>query len=407
MKFFGYLAEKWRGDEFLRWATLVVGGSALAFIIAGNIWFSSASIAALTAALLVQGTFHESVKEGLLQLAGVFIGVTLGLFTFNLFGHYGAFSLFFATTGGFIFARITHLKIASAVSMIAPIIVVVGSQNITTFTVEQRLSGILIGGVIALLASYTTRSGNPAGRIAENVSNISARTSSLLLKVSAALSDPKFSSPKAQELVDEAEKNIELLLEAKKDAEDAIAGAKFSPFLSKEDAVKARKRADVALSIATVVDGMTKTLLESTKGSNKSSTSRPALQGEGAEVVPENIGATAALVAAHLSDTKKVDGAQTATSSATRLDSVTAVEVNESYLSAVEVVKNMDETAPLLLSGSLLASSRHIASILTEDDTGKNIGFAVSAGERDLSTPTSVDGEENQNANGSVDDTPA
>ena len=91
---------------------------------------------------------------------------------------------------------------------------------------------------------------------------------------------------------------------------------------------------------------------ESTKGSNKSSTSRPALQGEGAEVVPENIGATAALVAAHLSDTKRWT-VQNRNLSATRLDSVTAVEVNRSYLSAVEVVKNMDETSPLLLSGSL------------------------------------------------------
>lgn len=370
--FFSSLMRRWREDEFLRWAALVVAGSTLAYIVAENVWFSSASIAALTAALLVQGTFHDSVKEGLLQISGVFIGVTLGLFTFALFAHYGAFSLFFATAGGFVFARITHLKISSAVSMIAPIIVVVGSQNITTFTVEQRLSGIVIGGVIALLASYTTRSGNPAERINENVANISERTSQLLLKISSALSDPFFSLEEAETIVCEAKENIVCLIEAKKDAEDAILGAKFSPFLSKDDAERALKRADVALSIATVVESMTKTLLESTKNSADREYPRSALEGSASEVVPENIGATANLLTEQLVNRGTAFKKQ-AVPAIPSPDDETVDEVHESYVSAVSAVKDMDETAPLLLSGSLLASSQHIASILI-DETGKDDG---------------------------------
>ena len=85
----------WR--RFLRWYTLS-SAVALAFIIAGNIWFSSASIAALTVSLLVQGTFSRIGEEGPCNSL-VFLSVSLSDCSLSTFYHYGAFSLFLRYDG--------------------------------------------------------------------------------------------------------------------------------------------------------------------------------------------------------------------------------------------------------------------------------------------------------------------
>ena len=226
----------WRNSLFFRWSGLIVAASAVAYTIASFFDFSSPSIAAFTAALMIQGSVHESVKESLQQVVGVVLGAALGLALMAVLGGLGVVALVIATTSGFIFAAFVKMGIHSAISMTVPIIVIVGGQSLSLYTLEQRASGVAIGIIVALIASFATRSGKPTDRITLELKRVNLTVSETLSEIAEAISAHKVS---AKQVSSWERNNTKLLLDVfqlKEEAETALEGVKYSPFVTKETA---------------------------------------------------------------------------------------------------------------------------------------------------------------------------
>jgi len=334
---------------YFRLATLTTLAGTLAYFIGANLPMVSGVSAAITAIVSVRHTFHDSVKESFFQILGVVIGSTVAFASMRLVG-FNSVVVMLAIFSCFVTARLLKLGEEGAIAIAVTVILVVG-PSVTASTIEQRFFGVLLGASLAMVASYYVRKGSPQDRALMAGIEQSFAMSALLNNIAKALTendgtvDPKTASrwlARAEFISNEID-------EIKSNAESALAGSAWSPAIDYSDAKAVVEQIELTEATASTVVNICRELVL-TSGSSQQ---LPAL--------------LAAALAGVLSATAEVisDQAEIAEDFPADVQHEDLEDWQDQRKKAIAELRNLDETQPLLIGGSILRDAEKITEILS------------------------------------------
>jgi uncharacterized membrane protein YgaE (UPF0421/DUF939 family) len=333
---------------YFRLATLTTIAGTLAYFIGANLPNVSGVTAAITAIVSVRHTFHDSIQDSFQQILGVLIGGTVAFASMQLIG-FNSVVVMLAIFTCFVTARLLKLGEEGAIAIAVTVILVVG-PNVTASTIEQRFFGVLLGASFATFVSYFVRKGSPQDRALKEGIEQSFAMSALLNSIAKTLTendgtvDPKVASrwlAKAEFISNEID-------EIKANAQSALAGSAWSPAIDHAEAKAVVAQIEMTEATAGTVLNICRELVL-TSGSSQQ---LPAL--------------LAAALAGVLSATAEVisDQAEIAEDSPADVQHEDLQDWQIQRTKAIAELRNLDDTQPLLIGGSILRDAEKITEIL-------------------------------------------
>lgn len=340
------------GRPYVRLAVLSAAAAAVAYGIGSMSPHVSAVVAGITALISVRPTFHASVQEALRQVLGVVVGGVFAYVMVELLG-FSIVAIFLAMLVCFAAARVLRIGEEGAAAVGVTVILVLG-PTFNPDAVETRLLGVVVGSLVALVSSFFTRPGTPHGRALSEVVAQEQRCAGLLTSIAASLRTSRgyVGELAARSWLAEAEDVLARTVEIRAAAEDAVEGARWSPMIGREEAAAVLQQVRIAERTAMTAVGMCRDLLAAADDTG------PMPAGLAA-ALSEVLLATAGAITVQ-SEGARVHPAET-------LDSGTGPvgAVARSRREAVAEVREVEDTRPLLLGGSLLRDSQKITDILS------------------------------------------
>ncbi len=335
---------------YLRLAVITSVAGTLGYFIGGNVPRISGTTAAITAIVSVRHTFHESIREGVNQVIGVVIGGTVAFSVMKLTG-FSWTAVLVAILSCFIAARLLKLGEEGAIALAVTVILVVGPY-VSTDTIESRFYGVLLGAALAIIGSYFVRIGSPQSRALKAGIAQAHALARLLDEISKELirNAGRVEPQLAVRWLSESEfisNEVDAALEA---AESALAGSYWSPVISRKEAASIVEQVKLTEATAETVKSICRELLVTSGRTQK----LPELL---ATALSGVLRATAGVIheQAHL-----------AAEQPAALADDDNVDWDRKREDAVERLKSLDETQPLLLGGSILRDAEKITETLSD-----------------------------------------
>lgn len=338
--------------DYTRLALLSASAASLTWLLASQLPWIDATIAALTCLISVKPTFHDTAAEGFRQVLGTMIGAVIG---YGLVTTYGANAalMFGLVLLCFVLARYLKLGSDGAAVMGLTVILVMGPLD-NLHAVETRLAGVVLGAVTALIPSLWVRPGKPHERALQAAIRLGGKSAALLTEISDHLTSHRgrIDTATAADWRDRADATLRSLLAIRTDAEDAVAASRWSPLMDRSSAEDVLEQVTIAISTARTVHTMCVDLVLAS-GENRALPSTVALNLAGvlsatAIAISEQAEAAAVNPAEQLFPTDEV-----------------LQELAEQRDETVDQLRSLDDTQPLLLAGSLLRDAEKIADTIT------------------------------------------
>lgn len=336
--------------------TAVLGSCAtvVAFVIGTITPAISAVVAGITALVCLRPTFHASVQEGVRQVAGVLLGAGVSGFLVHSFG-FTPITFFITIFLGYLLAWVMKLGEEGAVTIGVTVVIVL--VDFTAETVENRLFGVLVGVVCAMVFSYFARPGRPTDRVLDDLFSVSQDLSALLTRIGSDLlkTGGAVSRKSAESWGRRADQQVRRLVGIRASAEDALRGAKWSPWINRDEASVVLRQVMVIRQFALTVNAICRDLADA------------AVSGT---TLPENIATafadslTAAALALEEQATISMD--QPAELLASDSDAMRALKVSRDLV--IQRMRALDDTRPIVLSGSLVQDAEQLGKILSSED---------------------------------------
>lgn len=341
---------------YFRLAVLSSLAATAGFFIGANTPNISGSTAAIMAIVSIRHTFHDSIRESFSQIVGVLIGGTVAYLFIKLIGFNWVIFLI-SVFSCFITARLLRLGEEGAVALGITLILVIGPHTTgdALETLEQRFFGVVLGVSLATVASYFIRRGTPQSR-ALKAGIEQANTMSTLLRtiaVKLALESDSITRDMSRSWLREAKRIVQELVEITANAEGAVAGTGWSPMLDRQETLAVLSQVQKTKITAETVVNICRDLDSSIAAG---------------ETIPESLAAALA-------------GVLTATAHAIHDQADIAEEAPAAPLSedhdgfeaqrknAIDELRHLDETQPLLIGGSILRDAEKINDLLTDNWT--------------------------------------
>ena len=343
-----------QSNDYVRLAffsSIAAGAAFLSGIIAPNI---SSVVAAITALLTTRSAFHESIQEGGRQIAGTIAGAIIGGILLSVFG-FNLLVLFTSIVIAYVLGRILKLGEEGAITIAVTVILVLG-LHLDGDAVESRVLGVITGAAIALLISLFVPYENPQDTALRKAIDYSHQISKLLNDISGALrkraSGLQIPVPLAQKWLTEATEIRGRLETLTREAESIVSGARWSPLLQRNRASEVLEQCRIGSELSVTVEGMCRELLVTEGG-------RP-LTGTAALHLSELFEAAAGAVKT------QAEGAKASPAQSVSMASSPVQDLVHAQHSSRSAVKDLDETAAMVLGGSLVQDGETIKRILTE-----------------------------------------
>jgi hypothetical protein len=337
---------------YLRLAVLTSSAATVAYFVGANSSYISGTTAAITALISVRHTFHDSIRESFTQIIGVLIGGTVAFVAIKLIG-FNSFVVLLAIFTCFIAARLLKLGEEGAIVLGVTLILVLGPRTSSGAldSIEQRFLGVLFGASLAIVVSYFVRRGTPQGRALQAGISQSMALSALLHTISDSLAQEagKLNPALAKNWLAQAERITEEIELIKVNAESAVEGARGSPVIDRREATAILNQIKMTETTAATVVNICRELVM-TFGS---SSQLPTLL---ASALAGVLSATANVI----SDQAEV--AEDEPSSVVEEDQDNWEEKRDQ---AIKELRDLDETQPLLIGGSILRDAEKINDLLT------------------------------------------
>jgi len=335
-----------------RFIFLAALAATLAFAFGTLIPIVSAPVAAITALIAVRPTFHESAQEGFRQVVGVVVGGISAYVMIQIFG-VSPIVVFAAVAASFIVAKLLRLGDEGAITTGVTVILVIGF-TLDPLEVEYRLLGVFVGCLMALLVSLYTRPGTPHQRALDETLSQADRVSQLLGTIAAGLpADGSKVPPEiAERWMEEAENIVRASEKARASAENALAGSRWSPLLPKVEAKAVLDQAGITYATAITVTNICRDIM-------LSSSREENLPAELVDSLSDVLQATAEVVS------EQTEQARENPAEPLPKDSEFIATARETKREAVSTLRDIDETQPILIGGSLLRDATKISDTLT------------------------------------------
>lgn len=338
---------------YTRMAVMSAGAAAVAYAVAGLLpGYVNAAVAGLTALISIRPTFHDTAAESWRQIVGTVLGAAFGLVLTLTMG-YSPIAIALMILVCFAVAAVMKLGEEGAAVMGVTVILVVG-PFFDTDMVESRFFGVLVGSVIALIASLWVRPGKPHARALSESVTLARSSADMVAKMGEYLGahDGTVSRKITKSWVLQAEKLMSDLAEVRNDAESALRSSRWSPLVRRQEAEAIVEQVILAQITARTTYNMARDLHAAAKKG---------------QTLPATVATHLAAVLAATADTITEQAGAAVSDPAAGLDweEQTMSTWSLQHGSAIAKAKDLEETQPLLLAGSLLRDSEKIADALT------------------------------------------
>jgi uncharacterized membrane protein YccC len=344
---------------YARLALLASLSGVIAFWIGSLLGPGSGMVAAITALVSIRPTFHDSVLESVRQVGGTLLGAGTALALTYLLGGYSPLVLFGALLASYGVSRLLRLGDGGALSIAVTVVLVTGG-NMDTTAVELRFLGVIIGVLIALLASLYTLAGTPTSRALDATLAHADRLATLLGDISDVLQQRASGGrrvPPSQvtDWLDDLDGIHRDLAVIEQDAQAAVDGAAWSPLLKRSEAEQVLTQVRLTQATCTLVTGMCRDLL---------------IGAQDTQPLPRDLVHSLSGMFGSLSDvvSQQAETAKDSPAETIAEQAGPVVDFEEAAGAAVQNLKDIDATAPLLLGGSLLQDGEKISRLMTGRD---------------------------------------
>lgn len=341
-------------SDYVRLAFLSATAAALAYFIAGIFPdYINAAVAGLTALISIRPTFHDSAAEGMRQVLGTFLGAGLGLLL-TLYMGYSPLMIFLMILACFAVAKLLRLGSEGAAVIGLTVIIVVG-PFFDVEMVESRFYGVLLGSVIALIFSLWVLPGKPHMRALHETDVYVKKASAILNEVSKYLmtNDGIVDKKIAKAWVLKAEKNMEKIAVAKREAESALKASRWSPLVKKKEAEEVLEQIIISQVTVRTTYNIVRDLYVSAK-------KKHALPAGVAESIAGLLNATAKAI------NEQSSNAMNSPSEGLLDSDSKIIDVNRQQEETSQSVKKLDETQSIMIAGSLMRDAEKIKDALTQ-----------------------------------------
>lgn len=319
----------------VRFALLATISAVAAYSFASMFSWINAAVAGLTAFIAIRSTFHETVAESIRQVIGTLLGALLGYLLVIWIGSSPVVMLILLLFS-FVLSRILRLGEEGAVVMGVTVILVLGPLTNVTL-IETRFAAVVLGVLVALVASLWVRPGLPHNRAAAAATDIEAELAEILRTIAQHLSDGKghVDIKVARSALTDTARMLRDLEVIRNEADAAVTASRWSPMLDREAALDALHQVKMAQTTAETVLNMARTLEAAAVHDEQLPTTM-------VQNLAQVISATADIV----DDT---------------MPTTTAIQVIEQGRGAVvDSIKQLDDTQILLVGSGLLQDTENL-----------------------------------------------
>ena len=157
-----------------------------AYLVSDAIPYAAPVPAAITAVIATRVTFHHATKEIFIQLLGALVGAAVALAIVSVIGS-SAVVILLLVALSFVMARVMQYSIphespAVAASLAVTVILVVGSHLTTEIAIE-RFTGVMIGALFALFASFLASPTRDTQKLAAGLNAIQIQLAEVLARI--------------------------------------------------------------------------------------------------------------------------------------------------------------------------------------------------------------------------------
>lgn len=224
---------------YLRTALLATTAVVLSYMIGSATTFIAADIAAIWALVSVRATFHTAVRETVIQIVSTIIGGIVGYLAIQTYG----FNIFLLSgLVLFSFAVGFLLKMGLEGSVIMGFTIIAVTSNAFSFeSTEARISGVILGTLVATFFSLFVSRGTPQSRIRKDLDLLIQRKKKVLNQLSELVAEGNIEQAKVFELSIASKILLEDFTNLLSKADDLVEGSKWSPLTKREEAISLRE----------------------------------------------------------------------------------------------------------------------------------------------------------------------
>jgi len=179
-------SQRFKPTTYFRLAVLTSLAAFFAYLVSDAIPYAAPVPAAITAVIATRVTFHHATKEIFIQLLGALVGAAVALAIVSVIGS-GAVVILLLVALSFVMARVMQYSIphespAVAASLAVTVILVVGSHLTTEIAIE-RFTGVVIGALFALFASFLASPTRDTQKLAAGLNAIQIQLAEVLARI--------------------------------------------------------------------------------------------------------------------------------------------------------------------------------------------------------------------------------
>jgi uncharacterized membrane protein YgaE (UPF0421/DUF939 family) len=179
-------SHRFKPTTYFRLAVFTSLAAFFAYLVSDAIPYAAPVPAAITAVIATRVAFHHATKEIFIQLLGALVGAAVALAIVSVIGS-NAVVILLLVALSFVMARVMQYSIphespAVAASLAVTVILVVGSHLTTEIAIE-RFTGVMIGALFALFASFLASPTRDTQKLAAGLNAIQIQLAEVLARI--------------------------------------------------------------------------------------------------------------------------------------------------------------------------------------------------------------------------------
>ena len=248
----------------VRVVVLATASSVLAFLVGSAVPnFISPVIASIVALTAIKSSFYDTVRETFKQIIGTIIGAAFGIVLISFVG-FNVYSLILIVIASMLIGFVLRLEAAGGLFIAGTVILIAGPLLGDLQLIEERVAGVFVGALFALLASLFLVPSDKHREALVNILAVGESSAMVLGKVSKNLKNDTLKKASVSKWLNEVESQKQYMESVILELNDLYKDAKWSPMTSKEDIESVIRQADIVYknvkNIRTILTSINSTL---------------------------------------------------------------------------------------------------------------------------------------------------
>lgn len=307
-------------------------------------------IAAIIALAAIKPTFHDTVRESIRQVVGTVVGALLGMLFIYFFG-FNVATLAVIVLISFITGWLLKLRAEGGITIAVTVILVTGPLFGDVENILQRLLGVIIGAICALIASYFIIPGHPHKRILEDTYSQSRSIAKLLRRIADRFRSGKITLPEAHVWLAHINSLMQEIQVTRDEIRSALEDAKWSPLLQVRDVENVEEQVNITKANAHNVQSICEAIIKAKE--NNATLPEP---------ISKEIGKMLYEASVMIKEQAKLASGRTDTP-------ITSEQINkirERRKKVAQEMRNLNDTQMILLSGTIIHETTNIKDTIEE-----------------------------------------